>query len=121
MKINLIAIEKQGYVRLQAHEAITVADFSLDGGNPLQQVLGPGWASNRIMLDLSLTDYIDSSAVGWLISTQSAVRKAGGRFVIHQLQPRVRQILDVLKVAKAVPIVGTADEAIAVLLDGGNA
>lgn len=125
MKINLVAIEKDGYVRLQTHESITVADFGADGGNPLQQVLGPGWAANRIMIDLSQTDYIDSSAVGWLISTQSAMRKAGGRFVICMLQPRVKQILDVLKVGKAVPMVGTAEEARQVLLEnampGGNA
>lgn len=111
MKISLIGIERDGFVKVEAEGAITAANFTTDKSNPLEGVLGRQWTTNKILLDLGHVDYIDSSAVGWLIGTQRQMKAGGGVMVIHSIQPRVQQILDVLRVSKAVPIAANEDDA----------
>ena len=109
MKLKLVSIEKDGIVRVAADGNITTADFHGNADNPLQQVLGANWFTTRCLLDLGQTDYIDSSAIGWLIGSQKAFKQGGGALVVHSVQPSVKQILDLLKIERVVPI--CADEA----------
>ena len=109
MKLTLVSIEKEGLIRAATDGNITAADFAADGKNPLETLLGLTWSSTRVLLDFSKTSYIDSSAIGWLIGTSRAFRDAGGTFVIHSVQPAVRQIMDVLRVGRVVPM--ASDEA----------
>jgi len=83
MKLSMVSIDKDGIVRVAAEGNITSADFPADGKNPLETLLGLTWSNTRLLLNLSKTSYIDSSAIGWLIGTTRAFRDAGGRFVIH--------------------------------------
>jgi anti-anti-sigma factor len=103
MKLTLVSIEKEGLIRAATEGNITGTDFTPDGKNPLETLLGLTWSSTRVLLDFSKTSYIDSSAIGWLIGTSRAFRDAGGTFVIHSIQPAVRQILEVLRVGQVVP------------------
>jgi len=57
-----------------------------------------------VLLDLGQVSYIDSSAIGWLIGTQKSFRDKGGSFAVFHLQPAVRQVLDLLKVGRVVPL-----------------
>ena len=83
MKLNLVAIEKAGYVRLAAEGEITSRDFLESGGaNPIEAILGDGWASNSILLSMERTVFIDSSAIGWLIDSPHG-KAAGGKLVLH--------------------------------------
>ena len=111
MKLTLVSIEKEGIIRAATEGNITGTDFSADGKNPLETLLGLTWSSTRVLLDFSKTSYIDSSAIGWLIGTSRAFRDAGGTFVIHSIQAPVRQILEVLRVGQVVPT--ASDEAAA--------
>lgn len=111
MKLTLVSIEKQGLIRIATDGAITAADFPADGKNPLEGMLGVTWSATRVILDMGKTSYIDSSAIGWLIGTARAFRDAGGTFVIHSVQPPVRQMLEVLKIGRAVPTVEDEDAA----------
>lgn len=103
MKLTMVSIDKDGMIRVAADGNITASDFPADGKNPLESLLGMTWSSNRVLLNLSKTSYIDSSAIGWLIGTSRAFRDSGGRFVIHSVQQPVRQIMDVLRVGRVVP------------------
>ncbi|HEX8325193.1 MAG TPA: STAS domain-containing protein [Tepidisphaeraceae bacterium] len=104
MKISLNGIEPSGVVKLVGEGTITSADFSVDGKNPIETVLGPAWASFRVLLDMGQVSYIDSSAIGWLIGTQKTFREKGGSFAVYQVQPAVKQVLDLLKVGRVVPL-----------------
>lgn len=122
MKLKVVSIEKEGLIRVAAEGSITAEDFASDGVNPLQALLGQTWQTNRVLLSLQGVDYIDSSAVGWLIGTRKTVRSAGGALVVHSAQPGVRQIFDVLKVEKVVPLAANEDGARALLsAEGGVA
>jgi anti-anti-sigma factor len=118
MKLSLVSIEREGYIRLASEGPATAADFAVDQKNPLEQILGVSWATNRVVLNMDRCTYIDSSAIGWLIGTQKAFKNAGGSFVVHSLQPSVRNVLDMLKVGKVVPIAETESQAKELALKG---
>jgi anti-anti-sigma factor len=115
MKLTIVSIERDGIVRVASDGSITAPDFA-GGRNPFESLLGQNWAGTRILLNVEKSDYIDSSAVGWLISSQKTVRAAGGGLVLVNVNPGVKQILDLLKVGRVVPIVGTEDEGRKLLL-----
>lgn len=104
MKITLGGIERDGFVKLIIDGNITATDFSADGKNPIEGLLGPSWTTFRVLLDIGAVTYIDSSAIGWLIGTSKAFKEGGGGLAVYKIQPTVRQVLDLLKVGKVVPL-----------------
>ena len=98
MKLSLVSIEKAGYVKLATEGDITSTDFlEAHDKNPLEAVLGASWASNNILLNLSRTAFIDSSAIGWLLESNRKMQQSGGKLVPHSTQPRVGELFDLLK------------------------
>jgi anti-sigma B factor antagonist len=67
---------------------------------PLQELLGPDAYARQVRLDLSNTDYLDSSGVGWLLTCHKRMRQAGGRLTLHSPHPIVANVLHVLKLEK---------------------
>jgi anti-anti-sigma factor len=61
---------------------------------------------NRIVLDLSAVDYIDSSALGCLIMAHTRVERSGGAMPIFGLQKRT---LDLLILTKLTTVFRLAD------------
>jgi anti-anti-sigma factor len=98
MKLSLVSIERAGYVKLATNGDITSNDLlESNGNNPFELVLGASWATNNILLDLAKTAFMDSSAIGWLIDSQRRVQAYGGKIAIHSPQPRVAELIDLLK------------------------
>jgi anti-anti-sigma factor len=120
MNLKLLSIEKDGIIRVANEGPILAGDFDPLGKNPLENVLGVTWSTMKVLLDFSKTDYVDSSAVGWLIGTQKAFKQAGGVIVVHSIQPSVRQIFDLLKIGKVIPIVADESEARELAIGGGR-
>lgn len=111
MNLSLVAIEKEGLVKLAASGSITSANFDPSGRNPLERILGQNWSSFRVILDMKRATYVDSSAVGWLIASNKKFRSDGGLLVIHDVPATIRQILDLLHVGRVVAIAETAQAA----------
>ena len=103
-KINLVAIEKDGCVRLATAGDITVVDIHPLGRNPFEIAIGPEWAASRVLLDMKLTKFIDSATVGWLLSSQREFRNGGGKLVLHSVEPRVRRLFEILRVEQVVTV-----------------
>ncbi len=118
MKLALRAIDPQGLVHVTAEGSITAIDFPTGSKDPFETLLGAGWKNNRVVLDFVAVTYIDSSAVGWLIGAHRAFKEGGGRLVVHSVQPTVRQILDVLKVGRVVPLADNEAAARALAIGG---
>ena len=113
MLLTLVSIEKQGCVRVAAEGRITAQDL-MGGecdGNPLLGLLGPNWANHKIVLDFAQVAWVDSAAIGWLMTCNKACRNAKGTLVLHSVQPGVRQVFDMLQICKVLPVV--EDEAAA--------
>lgn len=119
MNISLVSIEKEGLVRLASAGSITAGNFDPSGKNPLERILGQNWSGFRVLLDMRGTTYIDSSAIGWLISSHKAIKAAGGVLVLHDVPSNIRSMLDLLHVGKVVPISDNVDAARAVA-NGGS-
>src|SRR5690349_3731289 len=109
--LSLVSIDKDGCIRVASSGNLTAVNINLSQKNPLESVLGATWSGNRVILDLSKTDFMDSTAIAWLITTTKQFRTSGGSIAIHSVAPRARQMLDILKIGKVIPIV--ANEAAA--------
>ena len=111
MNLSLVAIEKEGLVKLAAAGSITAANFDPSGKNPLERILGQNWASFRVLLDMKETTYVASSAIGWLIGSNKGFKQQGGALVIHDVPAAIKQMLDLLHVGKVIAIAPSAAEA----------
>ncbi len=117
MKLSLLSIDRDGVVRVASEGNITCDDFRTDGNkNPLESVLGTSWPTTRVLLDLDKTNYIDSSAIGWLIDASKKFKQGGGALAVHSIRPTVKQVLDLLKVSRVVPMADTEPAAREMLL-----
>mgnify|MGYP000879405806 CR=1 FL=1 len=119
LKLSMVSIEKGGVILVAAEGNITSSDVDPTSTNPLQTLLGATWCTNRVLLNMELSGYIDSSAIGWLMSTQKQFKDAGGKFVIYNVQPAVRQLLDMLKIGRILPIADDEAGARKLLAEGG--
>lgn len=114
MKLNVVSIEKE-LVRIQAEGDIGSQDFTADGKNPFESVLGSRWAAHQVLIDMRAVPFLDSSAIGWFMTSRREFERGGGLIVLHSIQPRVRHILDLLRVGKAVPLVDNEVAALTVV------
>jgi anti-anti-sigma factor len=110
MTLKLRTIGADGIVSVASQGAIADQNLLTDN-NPFEQLLGSNWAGLRISLDLSDTPHINSVGLAWLIESQRRFKQAGGRFVVHSVQPTVRQAMDLLKLDQVIPL--AANEAAA--------
>src|SRR5947207_2866958 len=99
---DLVFIRSVGAIR---EEDVQVA------AHPLEVLLGPGVFSRRVLLSLELTDYVDSSGVGWLLGCHKRCLQAGGKFVLYSVPPMVNQILRVLRIDSLLTIAANESEA----------
>jgi len=74
---------------------ITLGDETGQLRNAVRQLIAAD--KKKIVLNLSQVDYIDSSGVGELVSSFTAVRNAGGELKLLNLTKKVRDVLNVTK------------------------
>lgn len=119
MNVHLISVEQDGIVRLAAEGAMTASEMASDERHLLASTVGEQWAGNRVVLSLARTDYIDSTAIGWLLSCKKQFDREGGVFVLHSIPPSVQQIFDMLKVGRVLNLARDEQEALAIARDNG--
>jgi anti-anti-sigma factor len=69
--------------------------------------------SRRLVFDLADTEYIDSTGVSWLLTCHKHCREAGGKLVLHSINPLVKQVLLVLKLDRVLNLAESAEQAYA--------
>lgn len=69
-------------------------------------------APQRVVVDLSGVSYMDSSGLATLVEALQASRKGQYKLVICSLQPRVRAIFDIAKLAMVFTIVPSLEQAL---------
>lgn len=120
MKLTLQSIDPGGFIRLTNEGNITSTDFTADGKNPFEALIGANWSTHRVLLDLDKTLFIDSAAIGWLIDSHKSFNTAGGRLIVHSIRPKVRQVLDLLKIGRVVALAENEPSAKALLQGVGQ-
>jgi anti-sigma B factor antagonist len=74
---------------------ITLGDETGQLRDTVRKLLATG--KKKIVLNLADVDYIDSSGVGELVSSFTAVRNAGGELKLLSLSKKVHDVLQVTK------------------------
>ncbi len=73
----------------------------------------------KVLADFSQVSYIDSTGIGFLIGIYTSILKnAKGRFVLANLNRRVRDVLELTRLANVIPIY--SDESAAFEALGGG-
>ncbi|MGN6367012.1 MAG: STAS domain-containing protein [Phycisphaerae bacterium] len=103
--------KNDGIAHLAAEGAATAVDFRPAGPHHFDNLLGGDWPSKRVLVNMERVPCIDSSAIGWLIHAQRAFRAAGGQLVLHSLSPAVKNVLELLKFSRLVPLAPSEHEA----------
>jgi anti-anti-sigma factor len=73
----------------------------------------------KIMVDFSRVDYIDSTGIGFLIGVYTSVKKSPlGRFALSNTNRRVREVLELTRLAQVIQIFPNEGAALESLNDG---
>ena len=107
-------------IKVTQHGSATVVspkgDIDLTGSPTLKvelKRLAPAVSTDgRLIIDLSAVGYMDSSGLATLVEALQASRKGRYKLVVCGLQPRVRAIFDIAKLAMVFTIVPSLDEAL---------
>ena len=75
--------------------------------------------ASKVLADFSQVDYIDSTGMGFLIGIYTSVMKnPGGCFVLCNLNRRVREVLELTRLANVMTIYANEDAALRALHEG---
>lgn len=75
--------------------------------------------SARVLADFTQVDYIDSTGMGFLIGIYTSVMKnPDGRFVLCNLNRRVREVLELTRLANVMAIYANEELALRALQEG---
>ena len=102
MKLSIAQDDGQ-CVRIAVQGRVTQRELA-PLAEPLQDLLGPKGYSRQVRLDLSDTNYLDSSGVGWLLICHKRIRQAGGSLTLQAPHPIVANVLRVLNLEKVFDI-----------------
>jgi len=75
----------------------------------------------RVLADLSEVPDIGSAGIGFIVGIYTSTKKSGGRFVLVGIRPRVREVLDITRVSKVIPLAADIASGMATLRDEGSA
>jgi anti-anti-sigma factor len=98
---------------------ISQASFPSSDFNPLEDLLGAACYQRQVVLDLGQASFIDSSGVGWLLTSHKKFLAAGGKIILHSVPPLVDQVLRMLQLHHLLSI--KADRAAALAAAKGKA
>jgi anti-anti-sigma factor len=69
-------------------------------------------APKKIVLNLALVPYMDSSGLAVLVETMQKLKKIGGKIFLTDLQPRVRSILEIARLNTVFSVTKDEQEAL---------
>jgi anti-anti-sigma factor len=76
-------------------------------GNPLEKALGAPTFTRRVILNLENVNFLDSSALSWLVTCHKRFQQQGGKMVLCAIPPRVNQVLQFCRMDR---LFGIADD-----------
>jgi anti-sigma B factor antagonist len=90
---------------------VTIGEGSVALRNKIRELLGDG--KNKILLNLAGVGYIDSSGIGELVSSFTAVSKEGGTLKLLNLTQKIQDLLAITKLLTVFDVYDVESEALA--------
>jgi len=89
---------------------VTIGEGSVALRNAIRRLLGKG--KNKILLNLGGVGYIDSSGIGELVSSFTAVNKEGGTLKLLNLTQKIQDLLAITKLLTVFDVFDSEAEAL---------
>jgi anti-sigma B factor antagonist len=89
---------------------VTIGEGSVALRSTIRRVLGEG--KNKILLNLGRVGYIDSSGIGELVSSFTAVNKEGGTLKLLNLTEKIQDLLAITKLLTVFDVFENEGEAL---------
>ena len=93
--INISERQAGDVTVLDLEGKVTIGEGSVTLRNAIRRLLGEG--KNKILLNLAGVGYIDSSGIGELVSSFTAVNKEGGVLKLLNLTQKIQDLLAITK------------------------
>jgi anti-sigma B factor antagonist len=93
--INIAERQAGDVTILDLNGKVTIGEGSVALRNAIRRLLGEG--KNKILLNLGGVGYIDSSGIGELVSSFTAVNKEGGTLKLLNLTQKIQDLLAITK------------------------
>lgn len=113
MSVKVLSIEDDGIALLACEGELDGLQMNEGDTADLQKLLGADWASRRVVLDMSGASYMDSAAIGWLLSLHKKLNDAGGRLVVCGVQLSIKRVIELMRIDRVVTLVDQRDDAVA--------
>lgn len=118
MLMKLVA-DDQAVAQVRTDGKITQETIS-GKPEPFTDLLGSDAFTRRVIVDLSGSDYVDSSGVGLLLNFHKKFRQGGGRLVYHSIPVLVQNVLKMLRMELVLTLARDADAAKQMALGDGK-
>jgi anti-sigma B factor antagonist len=89
---------------------VTIGEGSVALRGAIRRLLGEG--KNKILLNLGGVGYVDSSGIGELVSSFTAVNKEGGTLKLLNLTQKIQDLLAITKLLTVFDVFEKEDEAL---------
>src|SRR5215212_5732632 len=89
---------------------VTIGEGSVALRSAIRRLLGDG--KNKILMNLGGVGYIDSSGIGELVSSFTAVNKEGGTLKLLNLTQKIQDLLAITKLLTVFDVYENEDEAL---------
>src|SRR5579871_2818403 len=111
----LVEFEKRGDICiLRLHGRFATGQDSAYLRAKTEEIKNAGYS--KVLADFSQVSYIDSTGIGFLIGIYTSILKnSTGQFVLANLNRRVRDVLELTRLANVMPIYSTEEAAIEAL------
>lgn len=90
---------------------VTIGEGSVALRGAIRRLLGEG--KNKILMNLGSVGYIDSSGIGELVSSFTAVNKEGGSLKLLNLTQKIQDLLAITKLLTVFDVFDSEAEALA--------
>jgi len=109
--INISERQAGDVTILDLEGKVTIGEGSVALRGAIRRLLGEG--KNKILLNLGKVGYIDSSGIGELVSSFTAVNKEGGSLKLLNLTQKIQDLLAITKLLTVFDVYDAEAEALA--------
>ena len=95
MEVKLVS-DDGDVLRLEMVGPVVRSDVTRDL-KPFEKLLGPRGYARNVLVSLADITYVDSCCLSWLVILHKRFRGAGGSFVVHSFQPKLMDMLELVR------------------------
>jgi anti-anti-sigma regulatory factor len=93
LQIQLLS-SANGLLRLRLNGGLTETQLNKCTQDPVEQAIGSEGFAQRLLIDLSKLNELNSAGMAWLVKIKDRCHAAGGEVMYYALPPTLRQVAE---------------------------